>query len=164
MSKPGKHFYEFGPFRLDPTEHFLMCDGEAVQLAPKAFETLLLLIENSGHVLKKDELMEALWPNSFVEESNLTQSIFLLRKALGDDQREHHYIKTVPRVGYRFIAPVRRVSDGRDALVIQSHTREHIVVKEEVVEHEEETSTGVDAAAARPHRRLSVPALVATVT
>jgi DNA-binding winged helix-turn-helix (wHTH) protein/Tfp pilus assembly protein PilF len=133
-----KHF-EFGPFRLEPAEHLLMRGEEPVQLPPKAFETLLLLVESSGHVLQKNELMEALWPDSFVEESNLTQNIFLLRKALGEDRGDQHYIKTVPRVGYRFIAPVRRVLDESDAVVLESHIRERTVVREEIVEHEEET-------------------------
>jgi len=87
-------------------------------------------------------LMAALWPDSFVEESNLTQNVFLLRKALGEDQGDHYYIKTVPRVGYRFIAPVRRVLDESDAVVVESRVRERIVVKEEIVEHEEETGRG----------------------
>src|SRR5437667_9147823 len=138
MSQAPKHF-EFGPFRLEPAEHLLMRGEESVQLPPKAFETLLLLVESSGHVLQKSALMEDLWPDSFVEESNLTQNIFLLRKALGEDQSGHQYIKTVPRIGYRFIAPVRRVLDESDAIVVESRVRERIVVKEEVVEHEEET-------------------------
>ena len=136
-----KHF-EFGPFRLEPAEHLLLRGEEPVQLPPKAFETLLLLVESSGHVLQKNELMAALWPDSFVEESNLTQNIFLLRKALGEDQGDHHYIKTVPRVGYRFIAPVREILDQSEAVVVESHIRERIVVKEEIVEHEEETGPG----------------------
>src|SRR3989441_10912976 len=142
MSKAGRHFYEFGSFRLDPSEHLLICHGDAVPLAPKAFETLLLLVESSGHVLQKNELMDALWPDSFVEESNLTQNIFLLRKALGDDRGEQNYIKTVPRVGYRFIAPVREMLNESEAAVVESHIRERIVVKEEIVEHEEETGQG----------------------
>src|SRR5438876_12096964 len=117
MSKAPKHFYEFGVFRLDPAEHLLMRGQAPVQLPPKAFETLLLLVESSGHVLQKNELMEALWPDSFVEESNLTQNIFILRKALGGEQGEQHYIKTVPRIGYRFIAPVHRVFNESDAVV-----------------------------------------------
>src|SRR5438876_3294624 len=117
MTNGGKHFYEFGPFHLDPAEHLLIRGEQPIPLAPKAFETLLLLVESSGHVLQKNELMEALWPDSFVEESNLTQNIFILRKALGGEQGEQHYIKTVPRIGYRFIAPVHRVFNESDAVV-----------------------------------------------
>jgi len=134
---PNKHF-EFGPFRLDPSEHLLTRGEEPVPLPPKAFETLLLLVENSGHVLSKHALMEALWPDSFVEESNLTQNMFLVRKALGEDQQ---YVKTIPRVGYRFMMPVREVTDESDTVVVESHTRERIVIREQIVEHEEETSS-----------------------
>jgi TolB-like protein/DNA-binding winged helix-turn-helix (wHTH) protein/Tfp pilus assembly protein PilF len=136
MSKPDRNTYEFGPFRLDAEQHLLMRGDEPVPLPPKAFETLLLLVRDSGRVLQKKELMESLWPNSFVEEANLTQNIFLLRKALGEDSGE--YIKTVPRVGYRFVAPVREVRDEEEALVAASHSRQRIVVHEEVVEHEED--------------------------
>src|SRR5437773_12352213 len=100
MSQAPKHF-EFGPFRLEPAEHLLMRGEEPVQLPPKAFETLLLLVESSGHVLKTTELMAALRPDSFVEETNRPQNIFLLRKVLGEEQAEHQYIKTVRSVGYR---------------------------------------------------------------
>lgn len=133
-----KHF-EFGPFRLDTAEHLLLRNEESIQLPPKAFEMLVLLVENSGHVLQKNELIEALWPDSFVAETNLTQNIFLVRKALGDERGTPRFIKTVPRVGYRFVAPVNRVWDESDAVVVESHTRERIVVKEEIVEHEIET-------------------------
>src|SRR6266705_4351645 len=140
MSKAPKHF-EFGPFRLEPAEHLLLRGEESVQLPPKAFETLLLLVESSGHVLQKSALMEELWPDSFVEESNLTQNIFLLRKALGEDQAQQ-YVKTIPRVGYRFMMPVREIIDETDAVVVESHSRERIVIKEEIVEQEEETGQG----------------------
>src|SRR5438552_17673785 len=130
MSKAAKHSYKFGSFRLEPAEHLLMRAEEPVQLPSKAFETLVLLVQNSGHVLQKNELMAALWPDSFVEESNLTQNIFLLRKALGEDRGEQNYIKTVPRIGYRFVAPVRRVLDESDAVLVESRVRERIVVKE----------------------------------
>jgi len=132
---PNKHF-EFGPFRLDPSDHLLTRGGEPVSLPPKAFETLVLLVENSGHIIQKNALMEALWPDSFVEEANLTQNIFLVRKALG----EEHYVKTIPRIGYRFMMPVREVTDESDTVVVESHTRERIVIREQIVEHEEETS------------------------
>jgi len=145
MSKAGKNSYEFGPFRLDPEQHLLMRGDELVALPPKAFETLVLLVENGGRVLQKKELMEALWPDSFVEESNLTQNIFLLRKALGEESGE--YIKTVPRIGYRFVAGVSEVLDESEALVGASHSRQRIVVHEEVVEHEDEMPANVSAVA-----------------
>jgi len=98
--------YEFGSFRLDPGRRILMCKGELVALAPKALDTLLFLVQNSGRVVEKDELMKALWPDSFVEEGNLTQNIFVVRKILGDENGSS-FIKTIPRRGYKFVASVR---------------------------------------------------------
>ena len=102
----GKHLYEFGPFRLDPAERSLLRDGKAVPLTPKAFELLILLVENRGHLLKKDELIERVWPNTFVEEANLAQNVSALRKALDDRNGGAQYIETVPKGGYRFTATV----------------------------------------------------------
>src|SRR2546423_7331338 len=102
----GKHFYEFGPFRLDSVERLLLQDGKAIALTPKAFETLLLLVENSGHLLTKDELMKRLWPETFVEEVNLAQNISAIRRALDDKNGGTQYIETVPKGGYPFVGPV----------------------------------------------------------
>ena len=76
-----KHFYEFGPFRLEPMERLLLRNGKAISLTPKAFDTLLVLVENSGHLLRKDELMQRVWPDAFVEEVNLAQIISAIRRA-----------------------------------------------------------------------------------
>lgn len=113
MSKLSKHFYEFSVFRLDPAERtlFLRADNRIVPLTPKAFDTLLTLVENRGHVLTKEELFERVWPNSFVEENNLAQNISTLRKALGEGAAGERLIETVPKRGYRFVAEVREVSD-----------------------------------------------------
>lgn len=99
-------FYEFGPFRLEPNERRLRRGDEIVALTPKAFDTLHLLVKNSGHLLEKDELIGMLWPDTFVEEGSLSNNIFLLRKALGDNPE---YIETVPGRGYRFIGSVRQL-------------------------------------------------------
>lgn len=112
MSEKRKHFYEFGLFCLDTTERSLFREGRAVALTPKAYETLVLLVEHSGRLLTKDELMRAIWPDTFVEEANLAHNISLLRKALGESPGEQRYILTVPRRGYRFIADVRKLEDG----------------------------------------------------
>src|SRR5215471_19632959 len=104
--REGKHLYEFGPFRLDPAERSLLRDGKAVPLTPKAFELLVLLVENRGHLLKKNELIERVWPNTFVEEANLAQNVSALRKALDDKNGGAQYIETVPKGGYRFAAAV----------------------------------------------------------
>src|SRR5262249_55640122 len=106
----GKHLvYEFGGVQLDPARQKLFFQGHPVALTPKAFETLLLLVQNHDRTLLKEELMQALWSGTFVEEGNLSQNIFLLRKALGDDRNGHSFIHTVPRRGYRFVAPVTEV-------------------------------------------------------
>ena len=102
-------FYEFGPFRLDASKRLLWREGQQVSLAPKAFETLLALIERRGQLLEKDALMQMLWPDSFVEEANLTVKISQLRKTLGEHPQEHQYIVTVPGRGYRFVADIRTV-------------------------------------------------------
>ena len=102
----GKHFYEFGPFRLDPAERQLLRNNQTVPLAPKAFDTLLLLVENSGHLLTKDELMKRLWPEAFVEEANLAQNISAIRRALDDKNGGTQYIETVPKGGYRFVGQI----------------------------------------------------------
>src|SRR4030095_1773596 len=109
MSKQAKLFYLFGPFRIDVAERLLRRDGESIPLTPKAFDLLLMLVENKGHLLEKDELMKMLWPNTFVEEANLSNNISQLRKALSMDP-VHQYIETVPRRGYRFIADVTELS------------------------------------------------------
>src|SRR6516162_9998350 len=98
--------YEFGPFRLEPAERKLLRGGEVVALTPKVFDTLVMLVRHSGHLLEKDDLIRSLWPDSFVEEGNLSNNIFVLRKALGNDRE---YIETVPRRGYRFVGAVRQL-------------------------------------------------------
>src|SRR5262245_18604984 len=107
MHKQTNQLYEFGPFRLDADERLLMRDGRMTPLPPKVFDTLLVLVENSGRVVSKDELMQSLWPDTFVEESNLTQNISQLRRALGDGAAEAQYIETIPKRGYRFVAGVQ---------------------------------------------------------
>jgi eukaryotic-like serine/threonine-protein kinase len=109
VNRDMPEFYEFGPFRLEPNERKLLRGNEIVVLTPKAFDTLLLLVRNSGHLLEKDELINMLWPDTFVEEGSLSNNIFLLRKALGEDPA---FIETVPRRGYRFIGPLKR--DGQE--------------------------------------------------
>src|SRR5215211_7086625 len=111
----GRRLYEFGPFLLDPAERVLMREGRPVPLGPKVFDLLVVLVENGGHLLGKKDLMEAVWPDSFVEEGNLTFSISSLRRALGEDRKEYRYIETVPRSGYRFVANVRVLEGGSGA-------------------------------------------------
>ena len=104
MSQQESHSYEFGRFRLITGERVLLREGELVPLTPKVFDILVTLVENGGQVVAKDDLMKRVWPNTFVEEGNLTQNISLLRKALGESPGGVQFIETVPRRGYRFVA------------------------------------------------------------
>jgi TolB-like protein/Tfp pilus assembly protein PilF len=108
MRASDKRSYEFGSFRLDAAEYVLLRDGQIVPLTPKVFETLLVLVENSGHVVDKDELYKQVWQDTFVEETNLTKNISILRKILSEGDAERSFIETVPKRGYRFVAPVRK--------------------------------------------------------
>jgi eukaryotic-like serine/threonine-protein kinase len=112
MSRRSKHLYEFGPFRLDTAEHLLLRDGETVPLPPKAFDLLLVLIEHHGHLLEKDELLKAVWPDTFVEEGNLSYNVSLIRKALGEGENGQRFIETVPKRGYRFVGDVREMEES----------------------------------------------------
>src|SRR5262245_53998054 len=108
---PSRCAFLFGPFRLDARARVLFRGGTVVPLAPKAVEILLTLIENAGKLVDKDELMKSVWADTFVEESNLTQNISLLRKTLGELPGGRSYIETIPKRGYRFIAAVTEESD-----------------------------------------------------
>jgi TolB-like protein/DNA-binding winged helix-turn-helix (wHTH) protein len=110
MSTQTKAIYEFGMFRLNPGERLLLRELVPVQLPPKAFDALVVMVENRGRLLGKDELLRIVWPDSFVEESNLAQHVSILRKALRDGEDGLQYIETVPRHGYRFIAEVRELA------------------------------------------------------
>lgn len=110
MAYGVKHLLEFGPYRVDPERRLLLRDQNTVPLSPKAFDLLLILVEHSGDVVSKDDLMNLLWPDTFVEESNLGQHVFQLRKALGQRTQDHTYIVTVPGRGYRFAEQVRPVA------------------------------------------------------
>jgi DNA-binding winged helix-turn-helix (wHTH) protein/TolB-like protein/tetratricopeptide (TPR) repeat protein len=105
--------YQFGPFHLDTAEQTLSREGKLVALTGKAFQTLLVLVENSGHTVTKDNLLTSVWPDTFVEELTLAQNISTVRKALGDDKSDSKYIQTVPRRGYRFVAPVIQLDESQ---------------------------------------------------
>ncbi len=132
MSKQPLHLYEFGPFHLNPGERLLLRKNQVVPLTPKVFDTLLVLVENHGHVLEKDDLMKTLWPDSFVEESSLAQNISLLRKALGEGNSERQYIETIPRRGYRFVAHVREVESENTDIIIERRTAARVIIEEEI--------------------------------
>jgi len=123
MKSSPTSFYEFGPFLLDPSLPLLFRDGEPVPLAPKALETLVALVERAGRVVKREQLIEIVWPDTVVEENNLSVNISLLRKALGDREDGEKYIETVPRRGYRFTEIVRDVPIESAELIYARHTR-----------------------------------------
>jgi eukaryotic-like serine/threonine-protein kinase len=130
MSNEARHLYEFGPYRLDPGRKLLLRNGDPVALTSKALETLLVLVERSEHVVSKDDLMKAVWPNTFVEEANLTQHISMVRKALGETPQDHRYIVTSAGRGYRFAGEVRVIfQDGTD-LVLESRSLSRVVIEQ----------------------------------
>jgi DNA-binding winged helix-turn-helix (wHTH) protein/TolB-like protein/Tfp pilus assembly protein PilF len=147
-------FYEFGPFRLIPDERQLLREGRRVTLPPKAFDTLLILVERSGHIVRKDELIQTVWPDAFVEENNLNQYVSLLRKALGNGNDADAYIETVRRYGYRFTADVR-VSGEEAHETLHQRTRTRVVVKEETSHEVRHTRVEPDATSILGHQRLS---------
>ena len=113
----ARRYYEFGRFRLDPNRHRLLRNGEAIPLSAKAIETLTALVQNSGKLLDRDALMQTVWPDTIVEDANLTVAISQLRKALNQDGETGEFIQTIPRIGYRFVADVREVVDEPTSLV-----------------------------------------------
>ena len=116
MSKHGQRIYEFGPFRLDADNHALLREGRPVTLTRKAVEMLIVLVENRGEVLEKEALLKRLWPDTTVEDSNLTQNVYMIRQALGEGAQQQTYIETVPKRGYRFAAEVTEIpSNGHRA-------------------------------------------------
>jgi Tol biopolymer transport system component/DNA-binding winged helix-turn-helix (wHTH) protein len=129
MREQNYYVYEFGPFHLDATRRVLLKEGEPLKLFPKEFDTLLALVEHSGEVLAKDDLIRQVWQDVIVEEGNLTTNISHLRKVLGETRDRHDYIVTVPGQGYRFVAGVRQAFDE---VMVRERTRV-------TVEQEEET-------------------------
>ena len=120
MKTSALHSYEFGPFEVVPEERLLLQAGKPVHLATRAFDVLLVLIKSAGRLVERSELMTAIWGESFVEESNITLAISMLRKALGDDGNDHKYIQTVSKYGYRFVAGVTEVVKQEQELPAKS--------------------------------------------
>jgi TolB-like protein/DNA-binding winged helix-turn-helix (wHTH) protein/Tfp pilus assembly protein PilF len=115
MIRPVKQLYEFGPFCLDPAEHTLLRDGQPIPLRPKVYDLLVVLVENRGHLVDKEQLMSSVWAEQFVEEGNINKNISMLRQALGESDAGTKFIETVPKRGYRFVAEVREVNDNQQA-------------------------------------------------
>lgn len=125
-----KQLYEFGPFRVDAEKELLLRGDQTVPLTPKTFQILLVLVRRNQEVVTKDDLMKEVWPDTFVEEANLSRNIFLLRKALGESPQDHHYIVTVPGRGYRFAENVQLVPEQELSIVAATHTKMQVEVKE----------------------------------
>ena len=160
--------YDFGPFRLDTSRRLLLCDEKPVALPSKAYDALVVLVTKSGQVIEKDELMKSVWPNSFVEEANLTVCISALRKALGERPNEPRYIMTIPGRGYQFVASVSAAPDEDSDWALESQTLKRVIIQErEVVEETQQPETegtmlltGKQLVAAR---RLPLKALIPAI-
>lgn len=140
MALLDNHLYEFEPFVLDAGNRLLLKDGVTVRLTPKALETLLVLVEHAQQVVEKEQLLKEVWPDTFVEEGSLSRNIHELRKSLGDDSAEPRYIETIPKRGYRFVAPVKvsvvsvrqspHAALESDTTVIERHTFARVITDE----------------------------------
>lgn len=119
MAREGPS-YNFDRFTVDTAERTLRCNGDVLAVPPKVFDTLAVLVENAGRVVEKEELLTRVWPDTFVEEGNLAQNIFTIRRILGDDRNGHRYIETVPRRGYRFVAEVRPAEGSAAARAVET--------------------------------------------
>lgn len=176
MNAARNRFFEFGSYKLIPAERLLLRDDAPINLPAKAFDTLVILVENSGQVVRKDTLIDRVWPDAFVEENNLNQYVSLLRRTLADGKNGSDYIETVRGYGYRFKAMVRATAEENEILV---HRRErtHIVLREEAIEQFKETRLAGESNEALPQestrpaksdraipaRRLMFAAAAATV-
>ena len=154
--QPNRPAYEFGSFRLDVAKRILLREGQTVALTQRLFETLLALVENSGRVIAKDELMTRLWPDTVVEEANLTVNISALRKILGETAGEHRYIATIPGRGYQFVARVRQADEERPRLILEKLTSAEIIIEEHEDLNAEQTAEIGISTVRLSRRRLKI--------
>jgi serine/threonine protein kinase/DNA-binding winged helix-turn-helix (wHTH) protein len=164
MPKPSRYLYEFGPFRLDPDERVLLRGEQVLSLTPKALDTLVVLVENSRHVVAKDVLMDRVWRDIVVEETNLAQQVSTLRRVLGERPDGGQYIETIPKRGYRFVVKVRKIKieatqhDFSTRIIerkgIEKDSQENIEMKREAQETMAELSSGGRLSEIRPGTRL----------
>jgi DNA-binding winged helix-turn-helix (wHTH) protein/TolB-like protein/Tfp pilus assembly protein PilF len=136
LSEQSNSSYQFGHFHLDTRNRLLLRDGVVVPLTPKVFDTLMVLVENCGRVVEKELMMNQIWPDSFVEERNLAQNIFTLRKALGEEGPDK-YIETIPKRGYRFVAAVKLLADEDADMIVAKRVRSKVVIDEEILDDSE---------------------------
>ncbi len=159
QTPPVRTVYEFNEFRFDPVKRLLWRGGEPVHLLPKACELLHVLVAERGRVLEKDELLTRVWPDTIVEEANLSVTMSALRKALGESAQEHRFIVTIPRRGYRFIAEVSESADAETTIIVEEHSVARVVVEEEI---ETERARSAESRLLVPSpRRLVTPSSVA---
>src|SRR5579863_1889806 len=154
MGNAIKQLLEFGPFRVDPEQRLLLRDQQPIPLSPKAFDLLLVLASRGGEVVLKDDLMKLLWPNTFVEESNLGQHVFQLRKALGERPQDHTYVVTIPGRGYRFVQPVRSLPFETEEIVVQTHSRSRVVIEQTVAVADNDRVHGLELIPGRDLKTL----------
>jgi DNA-binding winged helix-turn-helix (wHTH) protein/TolB-like protein/Flp pilus assembly protein TadD len=167
MDGQRDYSYHFGAFRMDTRERLLLRDGEPVPLPPKVYDTLLALVESSGHLIGKDELMKTVWPDTFVEDANLTVNISALRRALAEGGSEHQYIETIPRRGYRFVSPVTRVKNESEAPLAEEPAVSRAIeagedkgeAGEKVLREDERPALPAEAIVTSPRRRRFSPAV-----
>src|SRR5262245_39807752 len=147
--------YQFEGFELDPVRRVLLRDGKSIALKPKIFDTLLVLVKNSGRVMDKDEIMQQVWPDTIVEEVNLAHNISILRKVLGQRSDENRFIVTFPGKGYGFVA---EVTQGQRNVLPSATVSEYELTRTRVVDDEEVSETGAGATplpAQRPAGRIA---------
>jgi DNA-binding winged helix-turn-helix (wHTH) protein/tetratricopeptide (TPR) repeat protein len=164
MTAEVKPIYRFADFTLDANERRLLQGEHEAYLPPKTFEMLLYLVEHHGHLIKKNELLDALWADTFVTEAALTQRIREVRETLGDDAHEPHYIKTIPRVGYKFIAEVEAITES---VCAEESEEEFTAIRVVETQQGEETEPGgkVSEAQRRPASAVEqVPARLSART
>ena len=155
MSREMKDLFEFGPFRLEAARRRLLRGEEVLPVTSKAFETLLVLVRNHDRVVTKDELMQAVWPDTIVEEVNLAQNISALRKLMGEAPGDNRYIATVPGRGYQFVGDVQAVAEDEAEIVVQRQTTTRVVVEDE---QEVEALEATPARPALPAEICNLPA------
>ncbi|MEN3330852.1 MAG: hypothetical protein V7641_217 [Blastocatellia bacterium] len=148
--------YEFGTFRLSTAERMLLRAGEAVPLTPKVFDVLVLLVERCGHLFEREALLSAVWADSIVEEANLTVSISVLRKALGEQADGRPYIETVPKRGYRFVADVRVVEDEPEDSILREQTRALVIIGQEEERDDQNEAASEEQAHAQEQAKAQV--------
>ena len=148
--------YEFGPFKLEPEERQLCRDGRPVSLTPKAFDTLQALVARAGRAVRKDELMATVWPDANVGDATLAQNIFALRRVLGDGR----VIETVPKFGYRFVTPVRELTDTPSCCLRWGARQIPLVRGDNIVGRDPDVQVSLDAATvSRRHAKITVTAV-----